>query len=185
MQCLSAATGAGADTDLDSLAVVLADVATLVSGSRTAGQRQPVPEAALGPPWKAERQFTQLSLPQLVDPPSRQRPPRSCRVPSQVCSTLAQCGELFLPLPGVSATPLLAQALAAEDSSSADLLFDTGKEAEAWKVRAPHAAALFSAIGCEHPAGANALPRASTVLLELALRPASTAGSPPAVVAMR
>ncbi|KAL4423803.1 hypothetical protein ABPG75_001104 [Micractinium tetrahymenae] len=80
MQCLSAATSAGADTDLDSLAVILADVATLV------------------------------------------------------CSTLAQCGELFLQLPGVSATPLLAQALAAEDSSSADLLFDTGKEAEAWKA---------------------------------------------------
>lgn len=32
MQCLSAATRAGADTDLDSLAVILADVATLVGG---------------------------------------------------------------------------------------------------------------------------------------------------------
>jgi hypothetical protein len=51
-----------------------------------------------------------------------------------VCATLAQCGELFLQLPGVSTTPLLVQALAAEDGSSADLLFDSGKEAEAWKV---------------------------------------------------
>jgi hypothetical protein len=51
-----------------------------------------------------------------------------------VCATLGQCGELFLQLPGISATPLLVQALAAEDTSSADLLFDTGKEAEAWKV---------------------------------------------------
>ena len=58
--------------------------------------------------------------------------PHAC---PQVCSTLAQCGELFLQLPGVSATPLLVQALAADDSSSVDLLFDTGKEAEAWKVR--------------------------------------------------
>ena len=53
----------------------------------------------------------------------------------QVCATLAQCGELFLQLPGVTATPLLAQALSKGDSSSADLLFDTGKEADAWKVR--------------------------------------------------
>jgi hypothetical protein len=52
----------------------------------------------------------------------------------QVCATLAQCGELFLQLPGVSATPLLAQALS-ESDSSADLLFDSGKEADAWKVR--------------------------------------------------
>ncbi|PSC70573.1 conserved oligomeric Golgi complex subunit 1 [Micractinium conductrix] len=81
MQCLSGAAAAGADTDLDSLAFILADVATMV------------------------------------------------------CSTLAQCGELFLQLPGVSATPLLVQALAADDSSSVDLLFDTGKEAEAWKAQ--------------------------------------------------
>ncbi|EFN52303.1 hypothetical protein CHLNCDRAFT_139073 [Chlorella variabilis] len=80
MQCLSAATSAGADTDLDSLAFILADVATMV------------------------------------------------------CATLAQCGELFLQLPGVTATPLLAQALSKGDSSSADLLFDTGKEADAWKA---------------------------------------------------
>ncbi|KAI3432884.1 hypothetical protein D9Q98_010466 [Chlorella vulgaris] len=79
MQCLSAATSAQADTDLDSLAFVLADVATMV------------------------------------------------------CATLAQCGELFLQLPGVSATPLLAQALS-ESDSSADLLFDSGKEADAWKA---------------------------------------------------
>lgn len=54
----------------------------------------------------------------------------------QACNTLAQCGKLFLQLPGVSATLLLVQALLAEDSSSADLLFDTGREAEAWKVGA-------------------------------------------------
>lgn len=80
MQCVSAATSTSADTNLDSLAVILADVATLV------------------------------------------------------CGTLAQCSELFLPLPGVSATPLLVQALMMEDGSSADLLFDTGREADAWKA---------------------------------------------------
>lgn len=84
MQCLSAATGAGADTDLESLACILADVATTV------------------------------------------------------CATLAQAGELFIQLPGVSATPLLAAALGAEDATSADLIFDTpGREAEAWRVRRP------------------------------------------------
>lgn len=57
----------------------------------------------------------------------------------QVCATLAQCGELFLQLPGVSATPLLVRALEAEDGASVDLLFDAaGKEAEAWKVGVAH-----------------------------------------------
>ena len=39
MQCVSVATGAGADTDLDSLAVILADVATLVGGACSAAGR--------------------------------------------------------------------------------------------------------------------------------------------------
>jgi len=47
---------------------------------------------------------------------------------------VAHCGELFLQLPGVSTTPLLVQALVGENGSSADLLFDTGREAGAWKV---------------------------------------------------
>ncbi|PRW61397.1 Conserved oligomeric Golgi complex subunit 1 [Chlorella sorokiniana] len=80
MQCLAAATGAGAETDLDSLACILADVATMV------------------------------------------------------CATLAQCGELFLQLPGVSTSPLLGRALDGEDAASADLLFDAGREADAWKA---------------------------------------------------
>lgn len=62
-----------------------------------------------------------------------------------MCATLAQCGELFLPLPGVSATPLLAAALGGEEgSSSADLLFETPcKEAEAWQVGAERSAGRF------------------------------------------
>ncbi len=61
--------------------------------------------------------------------------PPSAR-PRQVCATLAQCGELFLQLPGVSASPLLGRALGGEDAASDDLLFDAGREADAWKVRA-------------------------------------------------
>ena len=64
------------------------------------------------------------------------RPTPSPAEPLQVCATLAQCGELFLQLPGVSASPLLGRALGGEDAASDDLLFDAGREADAWKVRA-------------------------------------------------
>lgn len=125
MQCLSAATGAGADTDLDSLAFILADVATMV-GLRTA-----VPCS-----WLHHRAILILLCLILEDTTNTHPSQRSlCGCCLQVCATVAQCGELFLQLPGVSATPLLVQALAADDGSSVDLLFDSaGKEAEAWKV---------------------------------------------------
>jgi hypothetical protein len=48
---------------------------------------------------------------------------------------VAQCGELFLHLPGVSATPLLLRTLTDGEGAAADLLFDSGREAEAWQVR--------------------------------------------------
>lgn len=151
LQCLAAATGTGAETDLDSLACILADVATMVrplacldfQGRLFGGHK----------PWQALHQcmcvangiactmcwpdhygrnvahFTHpttaswcLSAP-LPDP-------------KQVCATLAQCGELFLQLPGVSTSPLLGRALDSEDIASADLLFDAGREADVWKVRA-------------------------------------------------
>lgn len=67
----------------------------------------------------------------------------------QVCATLAQCGELFLQLPGVRAMPLLAYALGGEDTASADLLFDAGREAQAWQARslAGHHG-CWAAVGC-------------------------------------
>lgn len=61
-------------------------------------------------------------------------------VATLVCTTVAQCGELFLTRPGVTAQPLLLAAAGTEDSSATELLFDavSGKasaEMGAWLTR--------------------------------------------------
>lgn len=55
-----------------------------------------------------------------------------------VCSTIAQCGELFHSRPGVTSRPLLVELASKEDLGASELLFDPGSakesaESAAWK----------------------------------------------------
>ena len=55
-----------------------------------------------------------------------------------VCTTIAQCGELFLSRPGVTSHPLLVELASKEDLGASELLFDPGSakesaESAAWK----------------------------------------------------
>lgn len=53
----------------------------------------------------------------------------------QVCTTVAQCGELFLQLPGISAVPLLMRTLHDDAGTSDTLVVETETESHAWQVR--------------------------------------------------
>ncbi len=61
-------------------------------------------------------------------------------VVSLVCSTIAECGELFLSRPGITTGPLLVEVAGRDDMGTSELLFDPGSggtddstEAAAWK----------------------------------------------------
>jgi hypothetical protein len=78
-------------------------------------------------------------------------------VASLVCSTVAQCGELFLSRPGITARPLLSELAGRDDMGTSELLFDPGSggtdhstEAAAWKK---HQSAVCDRLGALSSAG--------------------------------